>query len=170
MKRLSLLRHAKSSWNDPKLADHDRPLNGRGKRTAPLIAEQFAAHECGKPDRIVSSSAVRALVTANHLATALAERAWHSPVERRAELYMATPQRHLALVRGLDDALRHVVLVGHNPGLEDFAQLLEQGARVEHLPTAAIAVLEFQVESWSAIAKRTGRCVLYCTPKQLGLR
>jgi phosphohistidine phosphatase len=170
MKRLSLLRHAKSSWSDPKLADHDRPLSGRGKRTSPRIAAHFAAHECGKPDLIISSSALRALVTANHLATALAERAWHSPVERRAELYMATPKTHLGLVRGLADSLRHVVLVGHNPGLEDFAEMLEHGRRIEHLPTAAIATLEFQAERWSAIAQRAGRCVFYCTPKQLGLR
>lgn len=170
MKRLALLRHAKSSWSNPKLSDHDRPLNGRGRRTAPLIAERFARHELGRPDRIVSSTALRSLVTANHLALALAERAWHAPVEVRPELYEAAPERHLELVRALNDGLSYVVLVGHNPGLEQFARSLDQRGHVDRLPTAAIVVFEFASAHWSDVAPGRGRRLLYWLPKEVLFR
>lgn len=168
MKRLTLLRHAKSSWSDPDLSDHERPLNERGKRTAPRMAERYAAHPLGAPGLILASDAVRARKTALRFRKVLAEHGREVEIDERSELYLAEPVRLFQTMWSLDDALQHVVLVGHNPGLHDFANQLLADDPIESLPTAALVVMRFEVEHWKAVQPKTGRRLLYWVPEKLG--
>lgn len=143
MKTLYLLRHAKSSWDDPGLDDFDRPLAKRGREAAARIG-RLMADRGWVPDLALVSPALRARDTWEGVAPAFA-----APVETRFEpaLYLAAPDDILALLRALPDAPQSVVLVGHNPGLEQCAALLAGGgsdpeplARMTaKFPTAALA-------------------------------
>lgn len=142
MKTLYLLRHAKSSWDDPSLDDFDRPLSDRGRKAAPLIGRAMAEHNW-QPDLALVSPAVRARDTWQ-----LASAELRAPVETRLEpaIYMAEPEALLTLLRDTD-APGSVVLVGHNPGLEHLAATLagsgsDPQARdriAQKYPTAALA-------------------------------
>ena len=146
MKTLYLLRHAKSSWDDASLDDFDRPLSGRGRKAAPLVGKHMA-EQGWQPDLALVSPAVRARDTWQLVSAELP-----APVETRFEppIYMADPEALLALLRDTA-APGPVILVGHNPGLEDLASLLagpgsdpQARARMaEKYPTAALA--RFQV-------------------------
>ena len=142
MKLLSILRHAKSSWSDSSLDDHDRPLNKRGTRDAPrmghLIRERGLV-----PDVILSSTARRARQTA----LVVAETAgFPDEVRFTRTLYGAGPDDLLDALRGLPEACAHVLVVAHNPGLEELLVTLVGESHT--LPTAALAVVELPVESW----------------------
>lgn len=143
METLYLLRHAKSSWDDPALGDFDRPLAKRGRRDAPLIGG-FMAERGWRPDLALVSPAVRARDTWQLVSAGLPK-----PVETRFEhsIYMAAPDDLLALLRALPEPPRSVILVGHNPGLEQCAAALagpQSDAQAlatmrEKFPTAALA-------------------------------
>jgi phosphohistidine phosphatase len=163
MKRLILVRHAKSSWKSTALADIDRPLSGRGKRDAPRIGEYLAAQGI-VPDIILVSPARRARKTAKLLAAVMpgiAERILYDPA-----LYNISAEALMARVRALDDSWQHVMLVGHNPGLTDFANQLT-AVNVDNLPTCAVLVADLAIDEWSRIAAGSGRSVLYIVPKAL---
>src|SRR5262245_32888955 len=113
MKHLILVRHAKSSWKDTELEDHERPLNKRGERDAPFMAKIFRDKNL-EPDLIVSSTAVRALDTAKEFARKLDYK--KGKILRVAELYLAEADDMLQYVRGIDDEYKTVMLFGHNPG------------------------------------------------------
>ena len=142
MKLLSILRHAKSSWKDSSLDDHDRPLNKRGLRDAPRVGEALVELQL-LPDTILSSTARRARETA----LAVAEAA-EFPEEIRftRELYLATPQTYLELLRALPETSAHALVVGHNPGIEDLVAALT--GEPEPMPTAALAVVELPIDAW----------------------
>lgn len=163
MKRLVILRHAKSSWDDASLADFDRPLNRRGERDAPRIGAWMAARGL-RPDRIVSSPALRASRTARLVAETLG----FPPEEIRFEprIYDATPGTLLEVVRGLDDGRREILLVGHNPGLQELVNALGD-TLLAAFPTCALAVLEFSTETWQAVAPGQGVILELITPKKL---
>ena len=148
MKRLTLVRHAKSSHKDPGLGDFDRPLGARGRRDAPRMGKRMARADA-RPDLIVSSPAVRAARTAEAIAGPLGVPASRIVYER--ELYLADTAQMLEVVRALDDAASHVVLVGHNPGITDFANALAE-ADIENVPTCGVVRLELDVERWSEVA------------------
>jgi phosphohistidine phosphatase len=136
MHTLLLLRHAKSSWDEPALADHDRPLNARGQRDAPRMAS-FIVQRGLVPDVILSSSANRARSTA----LVVAEACDFSPELRVTRaLYMAEPEDFLQALAQLPSHAGRVLVVAHNPGLEDFLEALT--TIHERLPTAALAVVE----------------------------
>jgi phosphohistidine phosphatase len=145
MKLLSILRHAKSSWKDSSLEDHDRPLSKRGLRDAPrmgaLIRERGLV-----PDTVLSSTARRARDTALAVAT---EAGFPDEVRFSRRLYGADPDTYLESLRALPDTTAHVLVVGHNPGLE--ALLATLVGESHTLPTAALAVVELPVESWSEL-------------------
>lgn len=143
MKLLSILRHAKSSWKDSSLDDHDRPLNKRGQRDAPRVG-RFLLEQDLVPDTIVSSTARRARETA--LAVAEASQ-FPDEVRLTKELYLASPTSYLDVLRVLADSSTHAMVVGHNPGIEDLVGAVT-GAP-EPMPTAALAVVEIPIESWS---------------------
>lgn len=148
MKTLVLVRHAKSAWGDPALADHDRPLNERGRRDAPEMGRRLRERGTA-PDVILSSTAVRARTTAEALAAALG-------VDRAAlvldeRLYGSTPETILDVVAGLDDELTTAMVVAHDPGVSDLAYRLS--GEIEHMPTCAVAEFRFAAWSWSALAE-----------------
>jgi len=150
MKRLTLLRHAKSSWKDLSLPDANRPLNKRGKRNAPEMGLRFAAHFPEGGYRIITSPAKRARSTARLFAEAAGYPAENIIVDER--VYLADIPRLLEVVRGLDDAWDHVVLVGHNPGFTDFINSATKHF-IENLPTAGVAVLQYNVDRWADLGR-----------------
>lgn len=142
MKTLLLMRHAKSSWKDESLDDHDRPLNKRGKREAPRMGELLREQNL-VPDYIVSSSARRARKTADCVALAACYR---GETRITSELYMSPPAKMLEVLSQTPEAFNSVLLIGHNPSAEE---LLEQlTGQYRGLSTAAVAHLRLGVESW----------------------
>lgn len=146
MKTLLLLRHAKSSWKDSDLEDHDRPLNKRGKREAPRMGKLLTDEKL-LPELILSSSARRARKTAEHVIHASGYR---GETRITAELYEAGPEKLRQFLAGLPDFLVRVLLVGHNPGLEELLESLA-GAYVP-LSTAALAQIEIPISDWAEIS------------------
>jgi phosphohistidine phosphatase len=147
MKTLMLLRHAKSSWKDPQLDDHDRPLNKRGKREAPRMG-QLLREEDLLPDFIVSSSAKRAWRTAE---CAALHSGYRGETRVTSELYDASPQRIREVVQATPETVARLLVVGHNPGLEEFLEPLV-GAYTP-LSSGALAVLRLDIESWQALSE-----------------
>lgn len=145
MKTLLLMRHAKSSWKDADLDDHDRGLNSRGKADAPRMGE-LLKDERLVPDYLVCSSARRARKTADLVTLASGFR---GECRVTGELYMAGPDKILEVIRQSADECQRLLVIGHNPGLEE---LLERHTGdYSPLPTAALAHLTTDVESWSAL-------------------
>ena len=162
MKELILVRHAKSSWKDPTLSDHERPLNKRGKRDAPEMGERLAASGYD-PDLIVSSSADRALDTARTIAGKLGYPRERIAVEER--LFHAGVAELLHVIRGVDDPVDILMLFGHNPGLTDLANHI--GPReILNMPTCAVLHLRFQADTWSTVGDVPGEEVRYDYPKR----
>ncbi len=143
MKTLLILRHAKSSWKDADLSDHDRPLNKRGRSDAPRMA-QLLVEKGLEPDHVVCSSARRAQQTARQ---AIKGGPWHCEVTTDDRLYMAAAQDVIEVLRQVPEENARVMVIGHNPGLEELAEALT-GEPAE-LPTAAIAQVELDIETWS---------------------
>lgn len=162
MLRLTLVRHAKSSWADHKLEDFERPLNDRGRRDAPRMAAR-AGEALGTPDRIVTSPALRALSTARVFAEALGVA--HDSLVILPSIYEASAQTLLDLIRGFADSDTHVMLFGHNPGLSELAHLLA-ARHFDELPTCAVAQLELDRARWREVGAGCGRLTYYGTPKQ----
>ena len=131
MKILTLIRHAKSSWKDSTLPDWDRPLNKRGRRDAPMMGERLAGREA-YADLLVTSSAVRAVATAEAIAAAIEYPADDIVLDER--LYGADEFEILEIIQGLDDAWERVMLLGHNPGLTDLVNALSPTG-IDNLPT-----------------------------------
>jgi len=161
MKHLILVRHAKSSWKDPNLDDHERPLNKRGERDAPRMGARLAKREI-LPDLIVSSSAVRALETARIVAKKLGYRRKKIVVESR--VYGASVTDLLEVIREGDDAVKTLMLFGHNPDLTELANRL--GAReIDNIPTCGVLQLGFDTDKWQKVGEVAGREMLYDFPK-----
>jgi phosphohistidine phosphatase len=156
MKTLFLVRHAKSSRDDPVLPDRDRPLNERGMRDASRVGERLAKRDAS-PDLVLSSPARRALTTAEIIARKLHYRRKDIVVDDR--LYAATPEDLLAVVRELDDKVKRVMLFGHNPELTGLAHRLSE--KIADMPTCAVAEFTFDTKSWSNVgAKEPAKAAL----------
>ncbi len=154
MKTLLILRHAKSSWKDTGLADHDRPLTKRGKRDAPRVG-RLLRDENLTPDLILSSTARRALDTAEAVAEASK---YEGEIESRPEFYMAGPEAYFHALRALSDDYECVMVIGHNPGLEELVEALTSES--ETMPTAALAQVELTLKRWRDLSDETeGRLV-----------
>ena len=162
MKRLTLFRHAKSSWNDPGLPDNERPLSGRGERDAPAMAARLAARG-ERPDIILTSHAVRAAATARALAAGLGSPGDAIRVDRR--LYLASPGALLDVLREQDDGDGHVLVVGHNPGLTDVANRLLPTLAVDNLPTSAVIAIAVDTDRWAELGPTVCRLLYYDYPK-----
>lgn len=162
MKKLTLIRHAKSDWTDPVVKDFDRPLNSRGHRVAPKMGVKL--HEMGfAPALLVSSPAVRARATTEYLI----EQLKYDLTEVRFddELYEASVRILLSMVNQLSDDLGHVAFVGHNPTLTYLTEYLT-GDEVGDLPTCAVVQMDFEVDTWEAVSKDTGTIASYIYPKR----
>jgi phosphohistidine phosphatase len=161
MKTLLLLRHAKSSWDNPALGDFDRPLNERGVGDSKLIGK-YARKNGLKTDLIVTSPATRAKSTAElFIAAAGLENALVSD-ER---IYEASARRLLQVMSGLDDEHETVLLVGHNPGFADLFEQLTGEAR--KVPTASLTCIKLDIDKWSAPKGGKGKLKWRMTPKKL---
>jgi phosphohistidine phosphatase len=165
VKRLYLLRHAKSSWKDTSLPDHDRPLAGRGRRAAKAIARHLSEHGIA-PELVLCSSARRARETLDRIEPALGTPAVR--VERN--LYAASAQALLERLRGVPDTVESVMLIGHNPGLQDLALDLARPSPTAHelaakYPTGALATLE--LSGWHELDHSTAELVALVRPRDL---
>jgi phosphohistidine phosphatase len=168
MKTLLLLRHAKSSWSNPGGSDHDRTLTPRGRRAAELVG-LYVAQRSDPPSLALCSSARRAQDTLEPLRQRL-----DVTVETVRELYLADPDTLLAQLAKIDDREANVLVIGHNPGLHELALRLTAGgdgaarARLrEGFPTAALAVLELDIERWDEIRPGCGALVELRVPRDL---
>jgi phosphohistidine phosphatase len=170
MKRqLFLLRHAKSSWDDLSIPDHDRPLNKRGRKAAAMM-RRYIRSERIRPDLVWASSAKRALQTFEALEP------WDRPpaVEIKPALYLAAAQKILELVRDIPASSRVALLIGHNPGLQEFALLLAGGGDddasvrrlAQNFPTGALAKFEIDGD-WSQAHEGSGQLASLVTPREL---
>jgi phosphohistidine phosphatase len=170
VKQLLLLRHAKSSWEDSELADHDRPLAPRGRRAAKLIAKHLRRQGIA-PELVLCSSAARTRETLELIAPALGDGV---PVQIEDQLYAASEQALLERVRAVEDGIESLLLIGHNPGVQQLALLLarsgeEVAALARKYPTAALATLEFN-GPWRELGAGSAEPNDFVTPKQLAGR
>ena len=164
MKTLLLLRHAKSSWKDDSLDDHDRPLNERGKKEAPKMG-QLLLEEHLLPDIILSSDAKRCRRTVEKVCEAAGYR---GETVLTSELYLANTAAYLRALTRLPDQVSRALVVGHNPGMEQLLELLTQ--RYEPMTTGALARIDLpSLEHWPEIAASTrGELVTLWQPMELG--
>ena len=171
MKILGLFRHAKSDWQDQRARDFDRPLNARGREGAAVMGRHVRDHGV-RWDRMISSPAIRCAETIE-IACQAAGRPVAVQWDRR--IYLASSATLLDLLRALDDGAKAVLMVGHNPGLEDliFDLVPDDGTSplrdvVEiTFPTASYAVLELDTANWADQKERTGRLVHLTRPRDL---
>jgi len=145
MKNLLIMRHAKSSWKDQALPDHDRPLNNRGREDAPRMGRLLRKKDLA-PDVILASSAQRARETADAVAQ---ESGAEGAVVLLESLYAAPPEAYLEALSGVSDKARTALVIGHNPGLE--ALLEELTGEAEPMPTAAVAHLVLPIRRWAEL-------------------
>lgn len=164
MRRLTLVRHAKSDWSLPGQPDWDRPINRRGQRDAPEMARRLRARKL-KPDLVLTSPAVRALTTASIMARELKVPA--ARVHQDERLYLAGPVEMLAVIRELGGTSRHLMVFGHNPGITDFANRLSAGDQIDNMPTCAIFTAEFDVADWADLDWQSGQDAEFDYPKNV---
>jgi phosphohistidine phosphatase len=161
VKTLFLVRHAKSSWDDPMLDDFDRPLDRRGKKDAPRVGKRLRKEKI-RPDIIISSPAKRALKTARAIAEQL--RFPLKKIRKDASVYEADTAALMIAVRGIKDKHGTAMLFGHNPGISDLARFLT-GENTGDIPTCGVYGMEFACKSWKKISKGKGKEILYISPK-----
>ncbi len=162
MKTLTLIRHAKSDWTYD-LPDHDRPLNKRGKRDLPLVADRLNQFDC-KPDICFYSSARRAKDTANGLLDFMNVSTTRVETEK---LYTFDAQDLLRFIKSIDNDLNHVMIVSHNPGSTDLINQISH-INLDNLPTCGYAQFTFNIAQWSAIEDVKGELNLLEYPKMIG--
>jgi phosphohistidine phosphatase len=161
MKTLFLLRHAKSSWKQPDMNDHDRPLNKRGKKEAPMVGKYLKANEL-VPDLILSSTARRAHETAQVVAE---ESGFEGQVELYQDLYLSDTACYLDILQRLPETADRVLVVGHNPDLDELLTLLTDVT--QHMTTAALAQIILPITSWNELNEATdGRLENLWTPRE----
>ena len=162
MKTLTIVRHAKSSWDDPSLRDHERPLNKRGHRDAPEMGRRIAEHGI-RPSVIVSSPAVRAWSTARAVAKATSYP--YEFLEKEPLLYHASVDRILDVIAAQDERCNNLMLIGHNPGFTDFANFLVSGL-TNNLPTAGVVSLEIDIDDWNLYERPPTKLLVHDWPKK----
>ena len=162
MKTLTILRHAKSSWKDTGLSDHDRPLNKRGERDAPIMASRI--QQAGiRPSLILSSPAVRAWTTAKLVAKNISY-----PIEflhRDERLYNAGVRSIIDVLAEQDIGFSSSMIVGHNPGFTDFANYLVPGL-THNIPTCGVVSVTVDSDDWNLKADKNAELVTYDYPKK----
>jgi phosphohistidine phosphatase len=164
MKTLFILRHAKSSWKEQDLPDHDRPLNKRGKSDAPLMGRLLKDEDL-IPDLILSSTAVRAKKTAELVAKACK---YKGKIVLNRSLYGAEPAAYLKILEGLSDKHMAALVVGHSPSVEETVELLTDSLDVI-MPTCALAQISLPIQNWAELKKQKikGKLLKVWRPKEL---
>lgn len=171
MKTLYLLRHAKSDWNAPARGDFERPLAPRGEKAAPRMGREMN-RRAFKPEMVLCSTARRAQETYGLVTDFLPKK--HG-IQLHDELYMAAPAKMQKILAQQDNALSSVMMIGHNPGMEAFALELSGpesdqkllAAMEEKYPTAALAVLTFQIDNWRDVKRGKGQLTQFLKPRDL---
>jgi phosphohistidine phosphatase len=161
-KTLYLIRHAKSSWDDPNLSDFERTLNNRGLKDAPLMAS-FLRKKNIFPDLIISSPAVRALSTAEIFADEFQYK--RDNIISDEKIYEATMRELMTTIREIKDEYNTVMLFGHNPGISNIVNLIGNKF-LPAIPTCAVAGVELKVNSWSEVERSCGKIILFEYPKK----
>jgi phosphohistidine phosphatase len=164
-----LFRHGKSSWSDPTLADLDRPLAPRGERASRRIGKYIRRKKI-RPALVLCSPSLRTRQTLAAIEPSLGD---HCSVELESQLYAASEGELLERLRALPESVESVMLVGHNPGLQELACALSSGGAElalleQKFPTGALATLLVDCESWAALEPGDGELVDYVVPRQLG--
>jgi phosphohistidine phosphatase len=163
MRTLYLIRHAKSSWDNPGLRDFDRPLNDRGQREAPKMAELLAETGC-RPDLLVSSPAKRALTTARVFA-----RQFQIPeaqIQQQPDIYEAHPRDILKIVSALPASAHTALIFGHNPTFTDVANVFSN-VWIDNVPTCGIVHIESSAPTWDAVYEGNSRVIGCYFPKEV---
>jgi phosphohistidine phosphatase len=161
MKTLILLRHAKSSWDEPELHDHDRPLNKRGKKDAPKVGEYLKENDL-VPDLILSSTAKRAIDTAEAIRE---ESGFSGQVDKYQDLYLSDTTCYLDVLHNLPEEANRVLVVGHNPDLDELVTLLTDVN--QHLKTAMLVQIDLPITSWQELNEATdGRLQNVWSPRE----
>lgn len=161
MKKLFLIRHAKSSWSDPSCSDFQRGLNKRGKKDAPFMARKIA--EAGAhPDIILSSSAKRARKTAHFMAKGVGFP--KDSIVYDDKIYSASTEELFQVLRKVDDKYNELYLVGHNFAITDLAVLLT-GAVIDNIPTSGVVAVQCRIKTWPKIAPGCGKILFFDYPK-----
>lgn len=163
MKKLHLIRHAKSSWADPNLSDEQRPLSSRGVSSCEIMAPAIVKAGCNF-EHVFCSPAVRAKATIENIAKALPDRAVEWKVDE--QLYTFNGANLLHWCKSISDDLDEIVLLGHNPAITDLCNGLS-GADLENIPTCGYALLTFDGEHWQDLKPKTARLETFLTPKKV---
>lgn len=158
MKRLVVIRHAKSSWSNALLEDFDRPLNERGKKDAPLMAKRLKEKKVN-PDLMITSPAKRANSTCKRFAKVFDVQ--KKNIIKEPKLYHASENILLKIVKELDEKYNTVFLIGHNPGLTEFVNIASN-LEIDNIPTTGVTVLE--ISSWKKFGKEKSRAVYFDYP------
>ncbi len=165
MKRLYLLRHAKSSWENIQLKDFDRPLANRGEADIPRMVRFFNDH-FSVPDKIIASPATRTTATASAFAEGIS---YHGQIEFISDIYEAHHLNLVEIVQNLPENAQSTLMVGHNPGVTNLAAYLSTGFITENIPTCGLVVLDFNSQYWHNISEAQGRLVRYMYPKGINI-
>jgi phosphohistidine phosphatase len=168
MKTLTLLRHAKSTWNDPVAIDFDRPLNKKGRRAAHTIGRALK-DEGLRFDRVLASPALRVIETLDDVADG-----YGSKLDRQYDkrIYLASPAVLLDVIHEADDEADRIMIVGHNPGLERLALMLTDGEGLRSevavkYPTATVAEISLPVQHWRDVSEGIGTLIRFIRPRDL---
>jgi phosphohistidine phosphatase len=162
VKSVLILRHAKSSWKDSEIDDHERPLNKRGKRDAPIMGKLLKNKHL-VPDLIISSTAKRARSTAKRVAESSG---YMGKITLDRSLYAAEPAAYINVLRHLSNEYTQVLMVGHNPGIEELVSMI---AGEEHvMPTCSLVHIRFDINSWNEINNKSrGKLLGTWQPREL---
>ena len=161
MKHITLIRHAKSAWDNPQLGDFDRPLGKRGQQDAPRMGKRLDAANFS-PDVVISSSATRAVQTAESIVQELKSK---PKLKFERKLYMAGSNDILDLIKHCDDSLQHIAIVSHNPGITALANLLGTEF-IENIPTAGIVQFKIDIKRWSGLEPHQAQTLDFDYPKK----
>ena len=162
MKTLFILRHAKSSWENADLSDFERPLNERGLKAALFMGDVMKSNQF-QPALILSSPAKRAEQTAILVKEAAG---FGEEIEFEERIYEASLARLLEIIREQNNRFESILLVGHNPGLENLIRALT--GELQPMPTAALAVVDLETDKWSEVNSSTGKLRTLIRPKEIG--
>lgn len=162
-RRLLMIRHAKSSWKNPLQSDYERPLNDRGEKDAPLMGSRLRELDI-LPDVIISSTAKRAAQTAKKIAKEISYDV--EAIKWYEKLYHCIPAVFEEVLYELDDKIKTVFIVAHNPGITQFVNELAPGFHTDNMPTCGIVGTEFALEEWNEFSRVEKKVFLFEYPKK----
>ncbi len=161
MLKFGIVRHAKSSWDDPSLSDHDRPLNHRGKRDAPIMAQKVKTL-FGTPDLLVSSTANRAFTTAKVFRKEM--ELSKSQLQSKSSLYHASEDDVLEVISMLDDSVQYALIFGHNPTMTYLGNSFK-GDMIDNVPTCGVVMMESTASTWLDMNTSNTKRIQFIYPK-----